>query len=99
VGELQEILEQAVRGYAGKGLNGVSYFVQSDDKIVMSVLAVAKARDAHIADASIIARLAGDCIIVEQDKTNKPLVDALVQAGVPRAKIILAYAGETLETA
>jgi hypothetical protein len=25
---------------------------------------------------------------------NKPLIDALVQAGIPRAQIILAYAGE-----
>jgi hypothetical protein len=27
---------------------------------------------------------------------NKPLVDALVDAGVPRAQIILAYAGEAV---
>lgn len=25
---------------------------------------------------------------------NKPLVEALVQAGIPREKIVLAYAGE-----
>jgi hypothetical protein len=28
--------------------------------------------------------------------TNKKLVDALVQAGIPRQQIILAYAGESI---
>lgn len=27
---------------------------------------------------------------------NKPLVDALMQAGIPRAQIILGYAGEAV---
>lgn len=35
-------------------------------------------------------------IVIEEDINNKPLVDALVQAGIPREKIILAYAGETV---
>jgi hypothetical protein len=33
-------------------------------------------------------------IVIEMDDSNKPLVDALLQAGIPRSKIILAYAGE-----
>jgi len=44
----------------------------------------------------LVARVAGDRIIVERDVNDKPLVDALVQAGVPRRSIVLAYAGESV---
>ncbi|MDX2140626.1 MAG: element excision factor XisI family protein [Chloroflexota bacterium] len=37
-----------------------------------------------------------DSVVIERDMNDKPLVDALVQAGVPREKIILAYAGEAM---
>jgi hypothetical protein len=35
-------------------------------------------------------------VITEEDLTDRPLVDALVRAGVPRDKIVLAYAGEPI---
>jgi hypothetical protein len=37
-----------------------------------------------------------EVVIVEVDNTDKPLVDALVQQGIPREQIVLVYAGETL---
>ena len=43
---------------------------------------------------SLLVRLLADTIIVEHDQNDKPLVDALVQAGIPRSQIILTYAGE-----
>ena len=36
--------------------------------------------------------------MIHTDINDKPLVDALVQAGFPRDRIVLAYIGETLET-
>jgi hypothetical protein len=48
-------------------------------------------------DTSILARIVGEKIMIEDDKTNKPLVDALVQAGVPRKQIVLVFAGEKIE--
>ena len=33
-------------------------------------------------------------IVIERDVNDKPLVDALLQAGIPRKQIVLAYAGE-----
>ncbi len=44
----------------------------------------------------VLARVVGDYVIVEEDLTDRPLVDRLVAAGIPREKIILAYAGEPL---
>lgn len=43
---------------------------------------------------AVIARIQGDLVIIEEDLTDKPLLDRLIAAGVPRDKIILAYMGE-----
>jgi hypothetical protein len=43
----------------------------------------------------IIARISDDRVIIEADSTNKPLYEALIQAGIPKQYIVLAYAGET----
>jgi hypothetical protein len=45
-------------------------------------------------NTGLIVHCIDNLIIVDRDINNKPLVDALVQAGVPRSQIILAYAGE-----
>jgi hypothetical protein len=33
-------------------------------------------------------------VVIERDQNDKLVVDALLQAGVPRSQIVLAYAGE-----
>ncbi len=38
-------------------------------------------------------RIVADKVIVERDQNDKVIVDALVQAGIKREDIILAYAG------
>jgi hypothetical protein len=52
--------------------------------------------DKRIVQTGLIARVVGETIVVELDLNNKPLVDALVQQGIPRERIILAYAGEAV---
>jgi len=44
-----------------------------------------------------MARGENDKVVIEEDLTDKPLVDALIQAGIPREQIVLAYAGDKLE--
>jgi hypothetical protein len=44
----------------------------------------------------VMARIEGDYVVIEEERTDKPLLDALLQQGIPREQIILAYAGETL---
>lgn len=43
-----------------------------------------------------MAHIQGDKIIIDLDINDKMLVDALLQAGVPRDQIVLAYAGESI---
>jgi hypothetical protein len=47
----------------------------------------------------LMARIEGDLIIIEEDRTDKPLVEALMQRGIPCQQLILAYAGGALPEA
>ena len=94
---LSKTLEETMRGYAGRGANGHSYFMKDDVEQIMSVVARFVFKGENIVDTSLLARIVGNRIIIEDDKTNKPLVDALLQAGVPRKQIVLVYAGESVE--
>lgn len=53
----------------------------------------AKRRPSHVV---VMARIEGDYVIIEADRTDKPLVERLIDAGIPREKIIEYYAGEPL---
>ena len=89
------VIEREIAAYAKTPLNGgQSYLTQSADSKVFSVVDVLPINGKHQADTGLVVRLAGDLIIIEHDMNNKPLVDALVQAGIPRQQIVLAYAGE-----
>lgn len=87
-------VHQIVSGYARKGLNGESFLTKSDDGRILSVVGVGRLGGKHISNVSLVVRIEGDVIIIERDQNEKLLVDALVQAGIPRAQIILAYVGE-----
>jgi XisI protein len=44
----------------------------------------------------VLARIADNHIIIDEDTTDRPLVHELVRAGIPRDQIILTYAGEKI---
>jgi len=79
------------------------YTATSDDAIFRPIMddlnqtyaVVVLERDPALRPAWVLvmARVEGDCIIIEEDATlEKHLVDALVMnGGIPREKIILAY--------
>lgn len=43
----------------------------------------------------VMARVEGDLIFIEHDITDKPLLEELTRAGIPREQIICTYLGET----
>lgn len=93
---LKETLHAVMKGYAKKGLNGYTYLTHSDDGQVFTVVSIANVRGKHIADTGLIVWLENNQIIIERDVNDKILADALVQAGVPRSQIVLAYVGESV---
>jgi hypothetical protein len=85
-----------IESYTGEGLNGHAYLVHDSALEIYTVISVGYIRQRRVTDANLIVRLIGDKIIIERDMNDKILADALVQAGVPRQSIILAYAGELI---
>ena len=91
---LKATLQAVLEGYTGDGLNGHAYLVHDPALEIYTVISVGYIRQRRVTDANLIVRLTSDKIIIERDMNDKTLADALVQAGVPRQSIILAYAGE-----
>jgi hypothetical protein len=94
---IKKILLEAMEEYAIAGLNGMSYLMQNEAQDVFTVITLAKFQGKRFINTGLIVHIVDNTfIVIEEDINNKPLVDALVQAGIPRDKIILAYAGETV---
>lgn len=96
---LKQTLMQAMLDYSGRGLNGYSYLTTNDDQTIFAINAVAQMPNKRSVFTTLLVRLKDNCIIIEHDANNKPLYEALMQAGIPRNQIILAYAGESAEEA
>jgi hypothetical protein len=93
---LKEMVKQAVFGYAGGGFNLRTFRMSDEENQVYAVTIVDYPIHKHDAGILVMARIEGDQVLIEEDTTDRPLLDALVQAGIPREKIVLAYAGETV---
>ncbi len=93
---LKHTLQTAMSGYSGNGYHETSYLLMSSGENVFAILSVGEENGHQFAETTLAARLINDHILIEKDTNDKPLVDALVQAGIPRQQIVLAYAGETI---
>ncbi len=96
---LKQTVRQVAAGYAGKVLNGYSTLTQSEDGNVYTIVDVAQVKGKHISGVSLVVCIVGDKVIVERDQNDKVIADALIQAGIKREDIILAYAGEAVPEA
>jgi hypothetical protein len=97
---LNEIVRKCVEKYAVRGINSDAHLMVSPDGLWLSVIDVATDdKNRRFTSTSLIVHLMGDRVVIEHDDNNKPLVDALMQVGIPREKIILAYAGEPVSEA
>ena len=95
-----DLIHRIVAEYAKPALTGESsYLTQSDDGKILSVFDIRTIDGRSRADTGLVVRVEGKYIIIEHDMNDKPLVDALVQAGIPREQIVLAYAGEPVPEA
>jgi hypothetical protein len=88
------ILRTALEGYTGEGANGTSPLTVNSDKSIYTVVTVGMWDEKPFTLVDIVARIVANHIVIDCDLNSDPLVDALMQAGVPRDHIILAYAGE-----
>jgi len=96
---LKETVQKEVTAYTGKGLNGYRYLVANPDQSAFTVVTVGFIDGERFASADLIVRIIGNHVVVERDDNDPPLIDALLQAGIPHSQIILAYAGEVVSEA
>jgi hypothetical protein len=91
---LKVTLVNLLEGYTGKAFNGYSYMTSSVDQQHFVVTSVGYVHGQRVVNTGLVVQFINNMIIIDHDINNKPLVDALIQAGVSRDQIILTYAGE-----
>ncbi|MGB7338630.1 MAG: element excision factor XisI family protein [Phototrophicaceae bacterium] len=91
---LKNILKNVLYGYIRKGINGSTELTRNVDETLFTLIASGKSGEKRFTFTALIVIIIADKIVIEEDRNDKPLVDALVQAGIPREQIILAYIGE-----
>lgn len=99
IAALVDITRREVSLYAAPSDTAVLYPLIDDVHRHYAVLVVNNERPPHAKSTGIVvmARVVGEYVVIEEDRTDKPLHEALmVNGGVPREKIILAYKGEKL---
>lgn len=92
---LADILKREMAWYAGRDVDIHLHLLSNELDRVYAVNRVIPSRR-WPTEVVVMAHVTGDYIVIDDDRTDKPLVDRLVAAGVPRSKIILAYGGEPL---
>lgn len=93
--KLADIVKNEMAWYTGKQPDLQLHLLTNELDRVYAVNRVIPSRR-WPTEVVIMAHVIGDYIIIDDDRTDKPLVDRLVAAGVPREKIVLAYGGEAL---
>lgn len=93
--ELAAITRQEIAWYAGFSDDSNAYSLLDDEKHIYAVTIIKNEPGPKRSLVMMQARIEGDFVVVDDDTVwDKQLWKALVQAGVPREQIVLAYAGE-----
>src|SRR5436190_21132768 len=94
--DLAEVVAREMTDYVAQGIyDADSYLLRDETKHTYSFVSVPH-NDPQDALIVMLARITPDNkIIIETDHTDRPLYQALIDAGVPRSQIIRAYAGQT----
>ncbi|MEO1290638.1 MAG: element excision factor XisI family protein [Chloroflexota bacterium] len=92
--QIATVLKQELNKYVTVGFKGRTELTSNQSETVFTLVTYGQIKGERFTFTSIIVSLMDETIIIEVDKNSKPLVDALVQAGIPREQIILAYIGE-----
>lgn len=98
---LAQIVREEVKKYAGsgRGANLILFPLLDDENQTYSVVAVDYPTRHDIALVVVLARIVDGKVVIEEDTTDKKLVDALIQRGIRREQIVLAYEGEPIPDA
>lgn len=93
--QLAEIIKSTVVGYRADG-DALKMFALSDEERQVWAVTVVDSPQVKIPAGIVVqARLVGDKVVIDADNTDRPLYQALLEKGIPREQIVLAYVGES----
>ncbi len=94
--DLAEVVARAIAEHVALGVHDAnSYFLRDDGKRTYSFVSV-PSKDTQDTLIVMLARITDDNkVIIETDHTDTPLYKSLIVAGIPRNRMIRAYAGKT----
>lgn len=87
-------LHEVLLGYTGKAQNGHSELTCNADNTLFVVVGFGIIKGKRFTVTGLVVRMINNKIVIDHDANNKLLVDALLEAGIPREQIVLAYTGE-----
>jgi hypothetical protein len=95
---LGQIVREEVEKYVagGRDANILLFAILDDERGIYAVNAVDYPKRDDVAGVVVMARIVGNRVIIEEDMTDKKLVNALQQRGILGDQIVLAYAGEPI---
>jgi hypothetical protein len=99
--QLVRIVSEEVRKYAsdGRAANGRLFLTTNEQSCTYAVTSVGTFEGQWSSHIVVLARVVEDHVVIEEDRTNKPLLDALLQRGIQRQQIVLSYQGEAVPDA
>lgn len=95
---LATLVRERVREHAGNGYHIQTYAVLDDKSQIYAAITVTDPDYplAQSREVVVMARVVGETVIINKDITDRPLAQALIGAGIPRAQTVLTYAGEAM---
>ena len=96
IATLKQFLLEELEGYTGKGSHDFAYLTTNEAEQIYTIVDIATVRDMRLIGTELVARLANDRVVIELDRHDKLLVDALQARGVPESQVVLAYRGDAI---
>ncbi len=94
---LAELTRREVEKYAGTSFHAKAYPISDEGRQTYVVTGIENEIGANHSWIIVQARVIDDFVVVDEDTVmDKKLVYALLQAGIPREQIVLAYEGEAI---
>lgn len=93
---LRQTLLEELESYTGQGLNDFAFLTSNDVEQIYSIIDIATVGNKRIVGTVLVARLIDQNIVIEIDRHDKTLAEALLERGVPESQIILTYRGDTI---
>jgi hypothetical protein len=91
--DLNAVVRDVVQGYVRPSPNATMYFMNNPEQGAYAAISVPHAVP-NMTRVVAMAHVTDEKVIIDTDISNKPLYEALLQAGIPQQQIVLAYQGE-----